>query len=113
MGPATVAMGQGIYDLTTGVWPLLSMRTFLAVTGPKADLWLVRAIGLLTGSIGAALLAGGLRRRITPELRFLGLASALSLGGIDVTYVARRRISPIYLLDALAQAAFVAMWARR
>jgi hypothetical protein len=35
-----IAGTQGTYFLLTGVWPLLHMRSFLTVTGPKTDLWL-------------------------------------------------------------------------
>ena len=48
---------QGVYFLLTGVWPLLSIRTFEAVTGPKVDRWLVKTVGLLVAVIGASLLA--------------------------------------------------------
>ncbi len=41
-----VAAAQAVYYVLTGVWPLVSMKTFLKVTGPKTDLWLVRTIGL-------------------------------------------------------------------
>ncbi len=34
------------------------------------------------------------------------------LGAIDIFYVARRRISPVYLLDALVQLGLVALWMR-
>jgi hypothetical protein len=30
-----VAWVQGTYYLITGIWPLLSVRTFMLVTGPK------------------------------------------------------------------------------
>ena len=33
-----VALVQGIFYFLTGIWPLLSMETFLKVTGPKTDL---------------------------------------------------------------------------
>ena len=41
-----------------------------------------------------------------------GITSALGLLAIDVWYTATRRISPIYLLDAAAEAALVAAWSR-
>lgn len=113
MRTATVALAQGAYDLATAVWPLLSMRSFIAVTGPKTDLWLVRSLGALIGVIGATLFVAGARRRIAPEIRLLAVGSALGLGGIDVIYVARGRIRRIYLADALAQLAFIAAWALR
>lgn len=46
----TLAFLQGTYYLLTGVWPFASMGTFLAVTGPKTDLWLVRTVGALVAA---------------------------------------------------------------
>src|SRR5437879_6174180 len=34
-------LAQGLYFLLTGLWQLLSISSFQAVTGPKHDLWLV------------------------------------------------------------------------
>jgi len=31
----TIAILQGLYFVITGIWPLLSISTFQAVTGPK------------------------------------------------------------------------------
>lgn len=39
------------------------------------------------------------------------MTSAAGLSLIDLVFVARRRISPVYLLDAAAEAALVAAWA--
>lgn len=51
-----VALVQVVYFLITGIWPLLSMKTFLLFTGPKTDLWLVKTVGLILAVIGAVLL---------------------------------------------------------
>jgi hypothetical protein len=51
----TIALVQGIYFFLTGVWPLISMRTFLRITGPKTDLWLVKTVGLILAVMGAVL----------------------------------------------------------
>jgi hypothetical protein len=56
---------QAAYYLITGLWPLVSLRTFEMVTGPKTDDWLVRMVGLLAAAIGAALLSGAWRE--TPK----------------------------------------------
>lgn len=106
-----LALAQGVFYAATGVWPLVHMRSFEAVTGPKADRWLVRTVGGLIGVIGGALLAAGRRGRVTPEIRALGAGSAAVLAAIDITYVALRRIPPVYLLDAAAELALVAAWA--
>jgi len=107
---ALIALAQGVFYLATGVWPLVSIRSFEAVTGPKADRWLVKTAGVLITAIGAALTLAGRRKSVTPELRLLAVGSAIGLAGIDLVYVARGRISKIYLLDALAELALLVGW---
>lgn len=53
-----VLFSQGLYYCFTGLWALLSMRTFEKVTGPKNDHWLVKIIGLMLVVIGLALITG-------------------------------------------------------
>jgi hypothetical protein len=104
-----IAAVQGAYFLATGIWPLVSMRTFEAVTGPKVDRWLVKTVGVLVTVIGASLLADA--RRPSRGSRVLGVGSAAALGGVDVVYSLRGRISKIYLLDAVLEALVVTLWA--
>ena len=106
-----LALTQGAYYLATGVWPLVSMRSFEAVTGPKRDRWLVKTVGVLVGVIGVVLLRGSRRRRVDRDLTLLATASAAGLTAIDTVYASQGRISKIYLLDALAEIALVTMWA--
>jgi hypothetical protein len=111
--PAFVSMGQGLFYMATGVWSLVSRRTFEQVTGPKTDFWLVRTVGVLVTVIGAVLTYAGLRRRdeLPDEVPLLAAGSAAGLAAIDFVYVARRRISPVYLLDAVAEIALFIIWA--
>jgi|SRR5579883_351981 len=103
-----VLRAQGAYYIATGLWPLLSMRSFEAVTGPKVDKWLVQMVGLLATTIGTTLLVGTAEEQIDDAVVALAVGSALSFAAIDVVHAARRRISPIYLGDALAEAALIA-----
>ena len=103
----TAVLTQGVYYVTTGMWPLVNMRSFERVTGPKIDKWLVKTVGVLVTTIGGALLVAASRRRISPEARVLAAGSAIGLAAIDVYYVAKRRIAPIDLLDALTELALV------
>lgn len=105
-----LAWFQGVFYLLTGVWPLISIGTFQAVTGPKIDLWLVKTAGVLIITVGVTLLIGARRRRIGPELMFLGAASAAGLAGIDLVYALSGRISDIYLLDAAVEILLVLLW---
>ena len=103
----TLALEQGLYYAATGVWPLLHMRSFERVSGPKVDDWLVKTFGALLGVVGATLALAGARRALTPELRLLALGSAAVLGTADVVYAAGGRIRRVYLLDALVEAGLV------
>jgi hypothetical protein len=107
-GREQVLQAQGAYYVATGVWPLLHMRSFEAVTGPKVDRWLVKTVGLCVACIGGALLGAARSGRVTPEIRGLGVSSALALTAVDVWYSANGRISPIYLVDAAAEVGLVA-----
>ncbi len=105
-----VALLQGVFYLVTGLWPLVHLQSFLKVTGPKTDLWLVKTLGVLISVIGAVLGMAGAQRSVTRELALLGGGSAAGLTAIEVIYVARGRISPVYVLDAVAEVALLISW---
>jgi hypothetical protein len=105
-----LAIGQSAYFLVTGIWPLIELRTFEAISGPKVDDWLVKTVGVQVGVVGGVLALAANRQRVTPEVELLAIGSALGLAAIDVVYVSRRRIRPIYLLDAVVELGFVAGW---
>lgn len=109
-GAHLLALAQGAYFFITGVWPLVHMPSFLAVTGSKTDLWLVQTVGVLIAVIGATLLLAGLARRVTWEVLTLAAGSALGLAGVDVVFVTGGVIPPIYLADAAAEALLIASW---
>jgi len=54
--PQALPLGQGLFYLTSGIWPLLDMPSFEAVTGRKTDKWLVKTVGLLVAVSGSALI---------------------------------------------------------
>lgn len=102
--------GQSLFYVVTGLWPLFSIRTFEAVTGPKTDRWLVKTVGLLITVIGAVLGLAAVRQRDSAETTLLAVGSAACLTAVDVVYVARGRLSKVYLLDAVAEGALIAAW---
>lgn len=106
----TVALVQGGYFLITGVWPILSINTFMAVTGPKTDLWLVKTVGAVLAVIGTSLLLAGARSEVTPALALLAVASAAALAAVDVIYATRKIIAAVYLLDAVLEGALIVWW---
>lgn len=105
-----VAKLQGVYWFLTGLWPFLHLPSFLWVTGPKEDIWLLYTVSVLITAIGAVLLLAGLRRRVTPEIKWLGIAGAAGLTGIDAYYALADVIRDIYLLDAAGESVLILLW---
>jgi hypothetical protein len=99
---------QGIYYVTSGLWPILHMRSFEQVTGQKRDKWLVKTVGALITAIGSTLLFSAAREPESETARNLGISAALALIGIDSIYSIRGTIPKIYLMDAAVEAALVA-----
>jgi len=105
-----LALGQGAFYVLTGLWAVVDIHSFEAVTGPKTDDWLVKTVGVLVTVIGGVLILAARRERITPEIAVLAAGSALGLAGIDLVYALSGVISPIYLLDAAAEIGLAALW---
>jgi hypothetical protein len=95
---------QGVYYLLTGIWPLVHIRSFIYVTGPKTDIWLVEMVSLLAISIGITLLTT-MKNKTRPLV--LSSTAALSFLTIDVYYVLNGRISAVYLADAAVEIIFL------
>ena len=108
--PSPLALTQGAYFLATGVWPLMHLPSFEAVTGRKTDKWLVRTVGILVAVVGGALVSAGARGRVTPEIAALAAGTAAGLGAIDTVYGGSGRISRIYLADAAVEGLLVLAW---
>lgn len=105
-----VAKLQGIYWFLTGVWPFLHLPSFLWLTGPKEDIWLLYTVSVLITVIGVVLLLGGFSGRVTQEIKVLGIAGAAGLAGIDIYYALSDVIWDIYLLDAAGELVLILLW---
>lgn len=108
-----VALVQGAFYVVSGLWPVLHLRSFEAVTGRKQDGWLAQTTGGLIAAVGAALAIGAVETPRSRALAVLGMGAAAVLGTADVVFTARRRIRKVYLLDALAEGAVIAAWLYR
>lgn len=110
--PAAVSLSRvhGAFNVVNGMWPIVHMRSFEAVSGPKVDRWLVRTVGGLMAVNGLTqLTAREAEQRLSAQV---GVGTSAVLAAVDVRYVSTGRISRIYLLDALVQLAWLAAWAR-
>ncbi|HEU0034974.1 MAG TPA: hypothetical protein VFQ53_30320 [Kofleriaceae bacterium] len=110
MSPRIAPLSQGIFYVVTGLWPIVHLKSFERVSGPKVDKWLVKTTGGLIAAVGTALVIGSFEHRTSRALRILGLASAIALGAADLLYSLKGRVSKVYLADAAAEGAAVATW---
>ena len=102
---------QGIYYLVTGIWPLIDLNSFEMVTGPKHDHWLVQTVGVLIAVVAVVLLVAAWRRRVSATAAVLAIGSAVALAGVDIVFVSRGIIPPIYLGDAVLEVLLLIGWA--
>lgn len=105
----SVLAAQGVLYVVTGLWPLLHLASFEAVTGPKTDDWLVYTVGLLLAVIGAVLLAALARRTLEGGVVGLAVGAALSLAAVEIVHVANGTIARIYLIDAGIETLFAVL----
>jgi hypothetical protein len=107
---AQLAKAQGWFNVVGGLWPLLSMRTFELLTGPKADRWLVRTVAGLLVANGVTQLSADSSPEALRAVRTLGRGTSGALAVVDLVYASRGRISKVYLVDAAAELAWVVLW---
>jgi hypothetical protein len=103
-------LAQGIFYVGTGLWPIVHLRSFEAVTGKKRDGWLVQTVGGLIAAVGAALIVGAVDKERSRSLMTLGIASAAALATADIVFAGKGRISPVYFGDAAVEAGLIATW---
>jgi hypothetical protein len=101
---------QSSYFIVSGLWPIFHLQSFLKVTGPKEDIWLVKTFGGMVAALGAVMLLSGIKRRGETEVGLAAGAVGATLAVADVYYVAKGRIAPSYLLDAMAELPFAFYW---
>jgi hypothetical protein len=112
MDGVVLARAHGVMNVVGGVWPLLHMRSFEAVFGPKTDRWLVNTVAGLLVVNGLTQLASSSSPATVAQARGLGVGTAAVLAAIDVVYVPTGRISKMYLLDAAIEVAWIVAWCR-
>jgi hypothetical protein len=107
-----LALAQGIYYAAAGAWPLLHLRSFEKVTGPKLEEWLTKGVGACWLNVGIELIQAGLRGgHVRRDVRALAVRMAVTFAAFDFHYAGRRRrISPVYLINGFVQLAFVVLW---
>ena len=97
-----VLIVMGYYYVLTAVWPILHIKSFEFVTGPKTDQWLVKTVSVMILGSGIIFIA---YQNETSAL--LAILNALGLMIIDVYYSFKGIIRKIYLVDGVVELGFI------
>jgi len=97
---------QGWFYVITGLWPILHMKSFEMVSGPKKDKWLVKTLGLMIACSGYIFI----RYNQNDIARDLALINATCLAVIDVYYSLKGVIWKTYLWDAGIEVGFISAY---
>lgn len=101
---------QATYTLITALWPLIDIQSFMAVTGPKHEVWLVKTIGALLIPVAATLYSYLFINTDRRPAMILGLLIAVTFATIDIYYVLSEVIPIVYLADAAVEVIFLTGW---
>jgi len=101
---------QATYVLVTAVWPIVDIHSFMKVTGPKTDIWLVKTVGALLIPISVCLYSYLFIKTDRHPAIILGSLTAVAFICIDCYYALKDVISDIYLADALVEFIFLFAW---
>ena len=112
MDGVVLARAHGAANLVSGLWPLVHLRSFEKVFGPKVDRWLVRTVSGLLVVNGLTQLTTSSACSSVRQARRLGVGTAAVLAAIDLVYVPAGRISKMYLVDAAVELAWILAWRR-
>jgi hypothetical protein len=101
---------QGLYYLVNGFWPIIHIKSFMVVTDPKEDLWLVKTFGMFIAVGGISMIVGALQGKFNKPLFTLAILGAMGFIVFEVYYVWTHVISRIYLADATFQFILLLLW---
>ena len=101
---------QSGYYLATALWGILDIESFMEVSGPKTDIWLVKTVSVVLLSVCICLLSGLLLAEYSLPIFILGSTSAIALAIIDFRYTSDDTIKWVYAIDGVVQVLILISW---
>lgn len=102
---------QGSYTLINALWAIVDIDSFMKVTGPKTDIWLVKTVSVVLAAIGITLLAHASVKEVNKlPAAILGMTTSLGLSIIDFYYSGNEVISMVYAIDGAVEVLFFVVW---
>jgi hypothetical protein len=104
---------QGIYFGVTALWGLIDIDSFMRITGPKFDIWLVKTVSWLLLVMAISFIVAARSQPFSMPTTVLATLSAACLLGVDVYYSLTNTISKIYLIDGAVEFGLICFWVRQ
>lgn len=101
---------HAVYIFITAVWPIIDIESFMVVTGPKTDIWLVKTVGALLIPVSITMIVNLVAVDNKWPLITLGAGIAIAFICVDCYYALNDVISNIYLADAAVEFMFLVGW---
>ena len=106
----TLIIVHGLYILVTALWPLFDINSFMDVTGPKTDIWLVKTVGVLLIPIAICIFSALFLETHPLPVILVGITCSAGLAAIDFYYTSNETISNIYAWDGVLELIFLVGW---
>jgi hypothetical protein len=100
----TILFIQAIWYLITAIWPLVSIKSFMKITGPKTDIWLVKTVAVLVLAMAITFFSGLLLRANFGPVLVLAIAACVGFAVVEIYYSSQKIISVVYLADGCFEA---------
>jgi len=101
---------QSIYYFLTALWAIIDINSFMWVTGPKTDVWLVKTVAVLLLAISLSLFAHLFTKSNKWPVIILCAGCCIFLAFIDFYYAGKHTISRVYFLDGIAEIILFLAW---
>ena len=101
---------QAIYTFLTAAWGLIDIDSFMEVTGPKTDVWLVKTVSVLLLPVVVCFFSALFVKMPFLPVFLIAVITTVGLASIDFYYTARDVIRWVYAIDGLLQCIFLLLW---
>ncbi|WP_394673772.1 hypothetical protein [uncultured Chryseobacterium sp.] len=101
---------QAVYYFVTGLWPLVHLKSFFEVTGPKTDVWLVQMVGALIFSYSILFFYMALTRQLLHIHAVVGSLSSFAIGCIEFYYYLQGTLRGVYYVGFIIETCFFMYW---
>lgn len=105
-----VPLIQGIYFMITLIWPVIDIESFMVVTGPKVDIWLVKTVSALLFPYAVICFWVAMKRPLSTIIILCMVLMSWGLAFVELYYYFNGTIKWVYAVDALLQILFSYWW---